>query len=74
MSYRVKTNYDRGYVNAMDKVRVFIESNQKVMYVNTDEYKNARSAYANAIALLRANGIVRATRSRNDLFLIRNDI
>ena len=49
MSYRVKTNYDRGYVNAMDKVRVFIESNQKVMYVNTDEYKNAknaRSAYA----------------------------
>lgn len=77
MSYRVKTNYDRGYVNAMDKVRVFIESNQKVMYVNTDECKNAknaRSAYANAIALLRANGIVRATRSRNDLFLIRNDI
>lgn len=77
MGYRVKTNYDRGYVNAMDKVRVFIESNQKVMYVNTDEYKNARNArlaYANAIALLRANGIVRATRSRNDLFLIRNDI
>lgn len=77
MSYRVKTNYDRGYVNAMDKVRVVIESNQKVMYVNTDEHKNARnarSAYANAIALLRANGIVRATRSRNDLFLIRNDI
>lgn len=29
MGYRVKTNYDRGYVNAMDKVRVFIESNQK---------------------------------------------
>lgn len=77
MGYRVKTNYDRGYVNAMDKVCVFIESNQKVMFVNTDEYKNARnarSAYANAIALLRANGIVRATRSRNDLFLIRNDI
>lgn len=77
MSYRVKTNYDRGYVNAMDNVRVFIESNQKAMYVNTDEYKNARnarSAYTNAIALLRANGIVRATRSRNDLFLIRNDI
>lgn len=77
MGYRVKTNYDRGYANAMDKVRVFIESNQKVMFVNTDEYKNdrnARSAYANAIALLRANGIVRATRSRNDLFLIRNDI
>ena len=62
MGYRVKTNYDRGYVNAMDKVRVY--KNAKI----------ARSAYANAIALLRANGIVRATQSRNDLFLIRNDI
>ena len=77
MNYRVKTNFDRGYVNAMDKVRVFIESNQKVMYVNTDEYKdakNARAAYVNAIALIRAGEIVRATRNRNDLFLIRNDI
>lgn len=77
MNYRVKTNFDRGYVNAMDKVRVFIESNQKVMFVNTDEYKdakNAREAYVNAITLIRAGGIVRATRSRNDLFLIRNDI
>ena len=76
-NYRVKTNFDRGYVNAMDKVRVFIESNQKVMFVNTDEYKdakNARAAYVNAITLIRAGGIVRATRSRNDLFLIRNDI
>lgn len=77
MNYRVKTNFDRGYVNAMDKVRVFIESNQKVMFVNTDEYKdakNARAAYVNAITLILAGGIVRATRSRNDLFLIRNDI
>nr|DAG27750.1 MAG TPA: hypothetical protein [Caudoviricetes sp.] len=77
MNNRVKTNFDRGYVNAMDKVRVFIESNQKVMYVNTDEYKdakNARAAYVKAIASIRARGIVRATRSRNDLFLIRNDI
>lgn len=77
MNYRVKTNFDRGYVNAMDKVRVFIESNQKVMFVNTDEYKdakNARAAYVNAITLIRAGGIVRATRSRDDLFLIRNDI
>ena len=77
MNYRVKTSFDRGYVNAMDKVRVFIESNQKVMYVNTDEYKdakNARAAYVNAIALIRAGEIVRATRNRNDLFLIRNDI
>ena len=77
MNYRVKSYRDFGYVNAMDKIRVFIESNQKVMYVNTDEYKdakNARAAYVNAIALIRASGIVRATRSRNDLFLIRNDI
>lgn len=35
MSRRVKTTYDRGYVNAMDKIRVFIESNQKVMYIGT---------------------------------------
>lgn len=46
MNYRVKTNFDRGYVNAMDTVRVFIESNQKVMFVNTDEYKNAKNARA----------------------------
>lgn len=61
MNYRVKTNFDRGYVNAMDKVRVFIESNQKVMFVNTDEYKdakNARAAYVNAITLIRAGEIV----------------
>lgn len=35
MGKRVKVNYDRGYVNAMDKIRVFIESNQKVMYIDT---------------------------------------
>lgn len=46
MSKRVKTTYDRGYVNAMDKIRVFIESNQKVMYIDTGEYKNAQSARA----------------------------
>lgn len=34
MAKRVKTNYDRGYVNAMDKIRVFIESSSKVMYVD----------------------------------------
>lgn len=33
MAKRVKTNYDRGYVNAMDKIRVFIESSSKVMYM-----------------------------------------
>lgn len=37
---RVKATYDRGYVNAMDKIRVLIESNQKVMYIGTGEYAN----------------------------------
>ena len=47
------------------------------MYVDTREYKNAetaRCAYRNAIALVRAGGIVRVTCNRNELFLIRNDI
>ncbi len=53
---RVKATYDRGYVNAMDKIRVFIESNQKVMYIGTGEYANASTAqasYTNAINLIR---------------------
>lgn len=77
MGNRVKTTYNRGYVNAMDKIRVFIESNQKVMYIDAGEYKNAqsaRAAYVNAIALIRARGIVRAACNYNELFLIRNDI
>lgn len=41
---RVKATYDRGYVNAMDKIRVFIESNQKVMYIGTGEYASSNSA------------------------------
>ncbi len=77
MRRRVKTSYDRGYVNAIDKIRVFIESNQKVMYIDTDEYKtaqSARAAYTNAIMLIQAKGIVRPACNHNDLFLIRNDI
>lgn len=77
MRRRVKTSYDRGYVNAIDKIRVFIESNQKVMYIDTDEYKtaqSARAAYTNAIMLIRAKGIARPACNHNDLFLIRNDI
>lgn len=77
MSKQGKRTYDRGYVNAMDKIRVFIESNQKVMYVDTDEYKTAqgaRVAYVNTIALIRARGFVRAACNHNELFLIRNDI
>lgn len=71
MSKRVKTTYDRGYVNAMDKIRVFIESNQKVMYIDTGEYKNAqsaRAAYANAMphghSLLRMEKCVASAPSR----------
>ena len=77
MKKQAKTTYDRGYVNAMDKIRVFIESNQKVMYIDIGEYKNAqsaRAAYANAVALIRARGSVRAACNHNELFLIRNDI
>ena len=77
MATRVKTDYDRGYVNAMDKIRVFIESSSKVMYIDTHEYKTvetARCTYRNAIMLIRAGGIVRVTCNRNELFLIRNDI
>ena len=77
MKKQAKTTYDRGYVNAMDKIRVFIESNQKVMYIDIGEYKNAqsaRAAYVNAVALIRARGIVRAACNHNELFLIRNDI
>ena len=77
MSKRTRKSYDRGYVNAMDKIRVFIESSQKVMYIGTGEYKNAQSAqtsYTNAITLIRANGLVRAACNRGELFLIRNDI
>lgn len=40
MAKRVKTNYDRGYVNAMDKIRVFIESSSKVMYVDMSSDSN----------------------------------
>lgn len=70
---QAKMIYDRGYANAMDKIRVFIESNQKVMCIDIGEYKNAqsaRAAYVNAIALIRARGIVRAACNHNELFLI----
>lgn len=42
MAKRVKTNYDRGYVNAMDKIRVFIESSSKVMYVDRERQRIIR--------------------------------
>lgn len=45
MAKRVKTNYDRGYVNAMDKIRVFIESSSKVMYVDESYQKLYEKTY-----------------------------
>ena len=74
---RGKATCDRGYVKAMDKIRGFIESNQKVMYIGTGEYANAsiaQASYTNAINLIRASGLVRAACNRVELFLIRNDI
>ena len=51
MAKRIKRNYDRGYVDACDKIRVFIESRAKVMFVEHN-YKSseiARAAYRQSI-------------------------
>lgn len=74
---RVKANNDRGYVSVTDKIRVFMESGQKVMYVDTSEYgsiDSARGSYRHAIQIIRARGMVRVAVNRGDVFLIRNDI
>ena len=70
-----KRFYDRGYVDATDKIRVFIESKAKVMFVE-HEYANAgsaRSAYRAAIDRVRCGRMVRVIVSKNELFLIRKD-
>lgn len=51
MAKRVKTNYDRGYVNAMDKIRVFIESSSKVMYVDLNSLNVREWCMENDISL-----------------------
>lgn len=71
-----KRYYDRGYVNAMDKLRVFIESRNKVMFVE-HEYASsevARNAYNEAIDRIRCRGLVRVMISKGELFVIRKDI
>ena len=71
-----KRYYDRGYVNAMDKLRVFIESRNKVMFVE-HEYASsdvARNAYNEAIDRIRCRGLVRLMVSNGELFMIRKDI
>lgn len=57
MAKRVKTNYDRGYVNAMDKIRVFIESSSKVMYVDTREYTDRLDFLKETYVLSEPHGI-----------------
>lgn len=71
-----KRFYDRGYIDAADKIRVFIESMAKVMFLE-HEYANAncaRSAYRAAVERVRCGGMVRVIVSKNELFLIRKDI
>lgn len=71
-----KRKYDRGYVDATDKLRVFIESRSKVMFVEHDYATNetARAAYNVAIDRIRCRGMVRVIVSNGELFMIRKDI
>lgn len=76
MTKTVKRRYDRGYVDATDKLRVFIESRSKVMFVEHDyaSSETARSAYNQVIDRIRCRGIVRVIVSNGELFMIRKDI
>ena len=71
-----KRKYDRGYVDATDKLRVFIESRSKVMFAEHDyaTSETARAAYHVAIDRIRCRGIVRVIVSNGELFMIRKDI
>ena len=71
-----KRIYDRGYVDATDKLRVFIESRSKVMFVEHDYASSeiARAAYNAAIDRIRCRGLVRVIVSNGELFMIRKDI
>ena len=76
MNKKNKRRYDRGYVEATDKLRVFIESRSKVMFVEHDYAMStvARDAYNKAIDRIRCRGLVRVVVSKGELFLIRKDI
>lgn len=71
-----KRKYDRGYVEATDKLRVFIESRSKVMFVEHDYASGeiARQAYNRAIDQIRCRGMVRIMVSKDELYMIRKDI
>lgn len=76
MSKTNKRKYDRGHVDATDKLRVFIESRSKVMFVEHDyaTSETARAAYNVAIDRIRCRGMVRVIVSNGELFMIRKDI
>lgn len=76
MSKKTRRVYDRGYVDAADKIRVFIESRAKVMFVEHEYAASecARAAYRAAIDRVRCNDMVRVIVSKGELFLIRKDI
>lgn len=72
-----RKNMDRGYVDVIDKLSVFYDMQQKVMYVDTSEYANigsAVSAYRTAIRRIRWSHMMRVITSRNELFLVRTDL
>ena len=76
MSKLNKRKYDRGYAEAADKLRVFIESRSKVMFVEHDYATSeiARNAYNKAIDQIRCRGLVRIMVSKGELYMIRKDI
>lgn len=76
MTKKIKRNYDRGYVDACDKIRVFVESRAKVMFVEHGYSKSesARAAYRQAIDRVRCGSMVRVVVSKDEFFLIRKDI
>lgn len=66
----------RKILDACDKIRVFIESRAKVMFVEHN-YKSseiARAAYRQAVDRVRCGSMVRVIVSKGELFLIRKDI
>lgn len=68
---------DRGYVDVINKLSVFYDTKQKVMYVDTSEYANVESAamsYRTAIKRIRWTHMMRVVTSKKELFLVRTDL
>lgn len=69
--------YDRGYVDIIDRLSVFYDTKQKVMYVDTSEYANVRSAamaYRESLRRIHWNHMIRVVTSKKELFLVRIDL